>query len=469
MPGTTTLAAGIMAALSVSVLIAQSTDNEPLPPAMHFCAQHCLTFTLENGQYTNYTNLPGQQNEKRVFRIERFTRESVIIHRTDYGSFPGSGVYTGKMSDDGNSLSGNGWKITWGAALNSIPGSDEERSQIAARQRQTNPSVNPAPPAPYMPHMSEPAAAMAEVKFDWSGDWQGYFDGPMLPRAIRVTQMGDTLTAEDLFYEQLTPVGKPFFRGMYTSGARFMVELAVYAGLAGLVMKVPQGWQPAELVIGDPDHFRIGNHPPFERIARPKPGDVSCDATNRFHTYAKGAFVRGNLQLGLKNYEQAACWFYIASKLGNYDAMSNLGYMYENGFGVERDYETALKFYTTSAEQGSINGAHNAVLIYEKGLGVPKNPEQAQVWRAKEARMRTDKSARQRAEAIEDQKQEQGMELLGLLGRVAASVVAQAGLESPLCDWNTEHQSAQDIRHKKDILRADGLMCKDGELVSAPK
>jgi hypothetical protein len=65
-----------------------------------------------------------------VMTIEKFTRESVIIHRTDTGNFPGSALYTGRMSDDGNSLSGNGWKITWGTALNTLPGSDEERDRI---------------------------------------------------------------------------------------------------------------------------------------------------------------------------------------------------------------------------------------------------------------------------------------------------------------------------------------------------
>ena len=97
-----------------------------LPSVIHFCAQHCLTFTLENGQFTNYTNLLSQWNEKRVFAVERFRRELVIIHRTDTGSNPLTATYKGRMSDDGNSVSGNGWKITWGAALNTLPKDDKE-------------------------------------------------------------------------------------------------------------------------------------------------------------------------------------------------------------------------------------------------------------------------------------------------------------------------------------------------------
>jgi hypothetical protein len=102
---------------------------------MHFCAQHCLTFTLENGQFTNHTLLPGQRNVKRVFAVERFTSESVIIHRTDYGDFPLTSEYTGRMSDDGNSLSGNGWMITWGPRLNDLPADDQERDRRSGWQQ----------------------------------------------------------------------------------------------------------------------------------------------------------------------------------------------------------------------------------------------------------------------------------------------------------------------------------------------
>ena len=103
-------------------------DSQSLPTAMHLCQQHCFTFTLENGRYALSAGGPHNGSVP-VMTIERFTRESVIIHRTDTGNFPGTGVYSGRMSDDGNSLSGAGWKITWGAALNSLPGSDEGRDR----------------------------------------------------------------------------------------------------------------------------------------------------------------------------------------------------------------------------------------------------------------------------------------------------------------------------------------------------
>jgi hypothetical protein len=103
------------------------------PSVMHFCAAHCLTFTWENGVYTNYTNLPGQSAERRVLTIESFTRSSVVLRRADTGSNPMTATMRGQMAADGNSVV-NGmsdgtspFKLAWGAALHTLPGSDEER------------------------------------------------------------------------------------------------------------------------------------------------------------------------------------------------------------------------------------------------------------------------------------------------------------------------------------------------------
>jgi hypothetical protein len=36
--------------------------------------------------------------------VERFTRESVIMRRTDYRPYPGSAILRGQLSTDGNSI-----------------------------------------------------------------------------------------------------------------------------------------------------------------------------------------------------------------------------------------------------------------------------------------------------------------------------------------------------------------------------
>ena len=108
--------------------------NPPtLPPMMHFCGQHCISLKLDNGHYVNTTTMPGSPNWTSVWTAERFTSESVILHRvdSDAGKTVFTGTYTGQISPEGNSLinvAGDGHRgnlrITWGTALNSIPGSD---------------------------------------------------------------------------------------------------------------------------------------------------------------------------------------------------------------------------------------------------------------------------------------------------------------------------------------------------------
>jgi len=112
-----------------------------LPPVMHFCAQHCLTFTrVKDNELVNYTNLPGQKDEKRVFAIEKFTSDSVVIHRTDTGSYPLDSIMTGKMQYGDSSAAGNGWEISWGKELDQLPG-DDSGLAIARQQPQQEQSM----------------------------------------------------------------------------------------------------------------------------------------------------------------------------------------------------------------------------------------------------------------------------------------------------------------------------------------
>lgn len=126
-----------------------------LPSVFHLCAHdHCLTYTWENGRYTNYTNLPYQANEKRVLTVKSFTRESIVFHDQETGSYPLTAIWTGRISNEGGNLADGTVTITswggkptqhpqpapfrmaWGEALNLLPGSD------------TEPQATQHPPAP---------------------------------------------------------------------------------------------------------------------------------------------------------------------------------------------------------------------------------------------------------------------------------------------------------------------------------
>ena len=114
-----------------------SQSAPALPAKMHWCAVNCITLVLYHGHYVAENNPhPEQSINCGLFTVERFTRESVVMHRTDCEP-PGSAVLTGKISDSGNAIvngiitwtshpcCGTGsrsFHAAWGSEIDSIPG-----------------------------------------------------------------------------------------------------------------------------------------------------------------------------------------------------------------------------------------------------------------------------------------------------------------------------------------------------------
>jgi hypothetical protein len=124
----------------------------PRPPAvMHLCLAHCQTWTLGEGPPFDKLHY-GSEASGMIAVVDSWTRESVVMHRTDYGSVPGTAVLTGKLSSDGNSIvDGNiAWTwhpccgtttsgrfiAAWGSAISTVPGSDAESSSRPGQQVQ---------------------------------------------------------------------------------------------------------------------------------------------------------------------------------------------------------------------------------------------------------------------------------------------------------------------------------------------
>ena len=70
---------------------------------------------------------------------------------------------------------------------------------------------------------------------------------------------------------------------------------------------------------------------------------------------------------------------------GDATAQFNLGLMYMNDLGVEKDYAEAVKWYRKSAEQGNANAQNILGIMYEKGNGVEKDYVEALKWYNKAA------------------------------------------------------------------------------------
>ena len=85
------------------------------------------------------------------------------------------------------------------------------------------------------------------------------------------------------------------------------------------------------------------------------------------------AFKAGNYELALKEFKPLA-------EQGDAKAQSNLGLMYESGFGVEKNYQEAINWYRQAANQGLAEAQFNLGVMYQNGIGVEKNYQEAINW-----------------------------------------------------------------------------------------
>jgi len=74
-------------------------------------------------------------------------------------------------------------------------------------------------------------------------------------------------------------------------------------------------------------------------------------------------FNAGLMQMKSERYEEAIPWFEKSSNQNYVQASTNLGYLYSEGFGVERDKEKAVHYYEKAVEEGSGMAANNLGVI----------------------------------------------------------------------------------------------------------
>ena len=68
------------------------------------------------------------------------------------------------------------------------------------------------------------------------------------------------------------------------------------------------------------------------------------------------------------------------AKKGFAQAQYNLGVMYGNGNGVEKNYSKAIKWWNLAADQGNDKAQYSLGVMYEDGKGVEKNLKTAKKW-----------------------------------------------------------------------------------------
>ena len=93
----------------------------------------------------------------------------------------------------------------------------------------------------------------------------------------------------------------------------------------------------------------------------------------------------GNLYIDQKDYSKAMTWFRKAAEQGNAVAQNNIGWLYQNGFGVQQDYAEAMKWYREAAGQSDALAQFNVGCLYQDGLGVKQDYAEAMSWYRKAA------------------------------------------------------------------------------------
>ena len=102
-------------------------------------------------------------------------------------------------------------------------------------------------------------------------------------------------------------------------------------------------------------------------------GNRECQAIIGYFGWQKG------------DYSEAVKWFRKAAEQGYAPAQTNLGWMYEKGYGVSKDYSEAVKWYYEAAEQGNAKGQNALGVMYLYGYGISKDYSEAVKWYRKAA------------------------------------------------------------------------------------
>jgi serine/threonine protein kinase len=88
-------------------------------------------------------------------------------------------------------------------------------------------------------------------------------------------------------------------------------------------------------------------------------------------------FSMGNACRNEKNYEKAVEFYGRAAELGHVEAMTTLGFMYEQGTEIEKNVSKAVEWYEKAANHGEKGIELHLARIYYNGFGVPRNYKKA--------------------------------------------------------------------------------------------
>lgn len=161
--------------LSQSSLV--QLEGARLPPdQVHVCWTNCFTLILDNGVYRR------ADGTAETWTVETFSPDAIVLHRhdapADWNGYSEDVIYAGRVSNDrlvGATVNGKptgGIDASWGAALNTLPGSNAERDANSGGNLDpaSIASVTSAATPPPLPEEDQPP--LAEDGLLWTpGYW----------------------------------------------------------------------------------------------------------------------------------------------------------------------------------------------------------------------------------------------------------------------------------------------------------
>ena len=93
-----------------------------------------------------------------------------------------------------------------------------------------------------------------------------------------------------------------------------------------------------------------------------------------------GALEDGHTAFEAKRYQEAHSLWKPLAEAGDAEAQYNLGLLYMNGLGVEKNERTALWWFTRAAQQGLADAQYNAGVMFYLGKGVYPSQKTAVEW-----------------------------------------------------------------------------------------
>lgn len=114
------------------------------------------------------------------------------------------------------------------------------------------------------------------------------------------------------------------------------------------------------------------------------------------------SFHKGLAAFAENDYELAAALFKESAEQGEPDGQYELGILYLEGMGVDKEPEQTFELWSMSAEKGYADAQFGLGTLYMRGIGIDKDIDKAKTWLQKAA-SQGHVAAQERLDALESQ------------------------------------------------------------------